>query len=462
MNTSTALKKNDIITLTAESIMQNGNAVAHTDDGFVVFIVSGAVGDVVNARILKVTKNYAVAKIESIVQPSSARFDGGCLLCGKCGGCVFQHITYEAESQYKKNSINNAFERIAKLPLRLEAYYPMDNPSMYRNKAVYPIGSLDDGTLISGFYAQMSHRIVRHDKCLIGNPIFTEIVNSSLDFLTKMGISAYNEQTQTGLLRSIYLRSSIHNKISVTFIINSDVLLDKSVEKALSDYLVSNFSQIVTILINVHKSNSNAVTGKEWRVIYGDGYLFDELCSKNFRITPASFWQVNNKQACKLYDIAKEYAALQKGEVLLDLYCGTGSVGICIADNDTKLFGVEVIPEAVVDAQYNAKLNGIDAKFLCLEAKNALDDPALKNLSPDVITIDPPRKGCADSVEKIARLGAKRIVYISCDSATLARDIALFDSFGYKAVRASGVDMFPRTGHVECVVRLCRNEHSSI
>lgn len=459
MHKNIALKKNDILTLRAESIMQNGNAISHTEDGFVVFIVSAAAGDIVSARIIKVTKNYAVAKIEKILQPSSLRYEDGCPFGQKCGGCVFQHITYKAECEFKKSAVNDAFERIAKSSLRLEEYFPCENIIGYRNKAVYPVGTDASGNLVSGFYAPMSHNIVKHDKCLIGNPIFTKIRDAALEFLQDNSISAYDENTLTGVVRSIYLRTSVSGEICLTLILNSKQLKDTQTENEFCSYIQYLFPEIVTVLINVNTQNGNAVLGKDWRTLYGDGYIYDELCSKKFRVYPASFWQVNHTQAQVLYNKAKEYAALQSGERLLDLYCGTGSVGICIAEKDTKLFGVEIVEQAVKDATFNAKLNGLDAEFICLETENALDDPRLKELKPDVITVDPPRKGCVGAVEKIASLGAKRIVYISCDPATLARDIELFEKCGYTPSCASAVDMFPRTAHVECCVLLCRIQH---
>ena len=220
--------------------------------------------------------------------------------------------------------------------------------------------------------------------------------------------------------------------------------------------MTKTFDSIKTILINVNTKNTNVILGDEWRTIFGDGYIYDELLGRKFRITPASFWQVNREQAEILYSVAKEYASLGEGESLADLYCGTGSVGLCLAEKGTKLYGVEVVEEAAKDADFNAKLNGIEGKFVALPTENALDDEYVKNLHPDVITVDPPRRGCVGAVEKIAALGAKRIVYISCDPATLARDLSEFETLGYKTTRVSAVDMFPRTGHVESVALLER------
>ncbi len=448
------LKKNDTIELRAETLLANGNAICRTDDGFVVFVPSAAPGDILKAHIIKVTKNYAVAKIEEIIQPSPIRFEDGCPFSKSCGGCTFQHISYEKECEFKENTVNDALERIGKLELRVEKFYGAENTRCYRNKAVYPVGVNKEGKAISGFYASMSHRITEHDECAISNPEFVKIRDCVIDFINDRDISVYNEESGKGLVRSIHLRSVKSGSISLSLILNSDSLLSKATENAFVRDITEKFPFVTTILININTKNTNVILGDRWRTLFGDGYIYDELLGRKFRITPASFWQVNREQAEVLYSVAKQYAALKDGESLVDLYCGTGSVGLCLAEKGTKLFGVEVVEQAAKDAEFNAKLNGIDGKFVALETENALDDEYVKNLHPDVITVDPPRKGCVGAVEKIAKLGAKRIVYISCDPATLARDLAEFETLGYKATRASAVDMFPRTGHVESVVLL--------
>ena len=453
-----SLKKNDDLELYVETLLGNGNGLCRTDDGFVVFVPSAAPGDVIKAHVIKVTKSYAVAKIKEIIQPSPSRHEDGCPFSKSCGGCTFQHISYEEECKFKENTVNDALERIGKLDLRVEKFYGAENICSYRNKAVYPVGTDKDGRVVSGFYATMSHRIVEHDNCMISNPVFSEIRDEVIEFIKARSISVYNEETGKGLTRSIHLRSTKSGDVSLSLILNGEVLLSKATEDAFTKEMTTKFPYIKTILINVNTKNTNVILGDMWRTLFGDGYIYDELLGRKFRITPASFWQVNRKQAEVLYSVAKEYANLAQGESLVDLYCGTGSVGLCLADEGTKLFGVEVIEQAAKDADFNAKLNGIDGKFAALETENALDDEYVKNLHPDVITVDPPRKGCVGAVEKIARLGAKRIVYISCDPATLARDLGEFETLGYKAVKASAVDMFPRTGHVESVVLLTRKD----
>ena len=451
------IKKNDTLILTAETLLANGNAICHTPEGFVVFVPSAAPKDVVKVHVIKVTKSYAVAKIIEILQPSPYRNEDGCPFSKSCGGCTFQHISYEKECEFKENTVNDALSRIGKLDLKVEKFHGAKNTEGYRNKAVYPVGVSKDGNAISGFFASMSHRIVEHDNCNISNPVFAKIRDGVLEFINDRSISVYSEENGKGLMRSIHLRSTKQGDISLSLVLNGKELLSSSTEKAFVGYINSVFPEVKTILININTKNTNVILGDEWRTLFGDGYIYDELLGKKFRITPASFWQVNREQAEVLYSIAKEYADLKDGESLVDLYCGTGSVGLCVAEKNTRLYGVEVVEEAAKDATFNAKLNGIDGEFVALPTENALDNEYVKNLHPDVITVDPPRRGCVDAVEKIASLGAKRIVYISCDPATLARDLAEFEMLGYKATRASAVDMFPRTGHVESVVLLEQN-----
>ena len=455
---ASSIKKNDVITVSVTSLLGNGNGLCKTDEGFVIFVPGTAVGDVVKAHVIKVTKSYAVAKILEIVQPSPYRNEDGCPFAKSCGGCVFQHISYEEECKFKENTVNDALSRIGGLDIKLEKFHGAKDIDGYRNKAVYPVGTDKQGKAISGFYTSNSHRIVVHDNCMISNPQFVKIRDFTINFINSNGISVYDELTGKGIVRSIFLRSTKSGDISLTLVVNDKETSVHGWHNLFVQEVTSVFECIKTVVLNFNTKNTNVILGDNVKYLYGDGYIYDELCGKKFRIHLKSFWQVNRSQAEVLYGIAKDFAALGDGEVLADLYCGTGSVGISIADKNTKLFGVEIVEDAARDAEFNAHLNGIDGKFVALPAENALDHDYLKNLHPDVITVDPPRRGCVDAVEKIASLGAKRIVYISCDPATLARDLAEFDKLGYKAVKIQAVDMFPRTGHVECVVLLCQEE----
>ncbi|MBP3580881.1 MAG: 23S rRNA (uracil(1939)-C(5))-methyltransferase RlmD, partial [Clostridia bacterium] len=362
--------------------------------------------------------------------------------------------------RFKENTINDALSRIGGLDLKVEKFHHAKNITGYRNKAVYPVGVDKDGKAISGFYASNSHRIICHDSCMISNPDFVKIRDSVIAFINENHLSVYNETTGKGLIRNIFLRSANSGETGLTLIINDNPNSTRVWQTAFVKDMTEKFPFIKTIVLNFNTKSTNVILGEKSLCLFGDGYIYDELCGKNFRINFKSFWQVNRQQAEVLYTIAKEFASLGKDDVLVDLYCGTGSVGISIADKSTRLYGVEVIEDAAKDADFNAHLNGIDGKFVALAAENALDDPFITSLKPDVITVDPPRKGCVGAVEKTAALGAKRIVYISCDPATLARDLAEFDKLGYKAQRVQAVDMFPRTGHVESVALLVRTDSS--
>lgn len=454
---SEKLIKNNSYTFTVESLCGNGNGVAkYGSDGFVVFIPCTARGDVVKAKIIKLAKSYAVGKLEEIVYPSPDRIDDSCPHMAKCGGCSFQHITYGAECEIKRAMINDSFSHIGGLDLKISRFVGADCPERYRNKAMYPVARDKNGRLISGFYAAMSHRIAEHNDCLIGAEIFSEIKNSVIETLEALGVSAYDEKTKKGDMRCIYMRKNEEGGVLLTLIVNTDSL-GKDKETALCDALISKHPEICGILLNTNRKEGNSLLGKEWRTLYGEEYLYDTLCERRFRIAPAAFYQVNHAQTEKLYYIAKEFAGIKEGDTVFDLYCGTGTIGIILAEKGVKLVGVEISKEATVDAAENAKLNGVDAEFICLDTGEALNSERLKARSPDVIIIDPPRKGCGDeAVERISSFGAKRIVYISCNPQTLARDLVKFKECGYEANDAVGVDLFPRTGHTECVVRLCR------
>ena len=452
-----ALQKNQTYTFTVESLCGNGNGVAKYS-GFVVFIPNTAPGDLVEAKLIKVTKTYGVGKLVKILHPSPERSESLCSVAGQCGGCGFQHISYEAESKIKRAMIDDAFERIAHLPLRVSEYLAAKNPTRYRNKVLYPVGTDKDGNLIAGFYAASSHRIVPHTDCPIGPVIFGKIKEAVLAICSSFSVSAYDETTGKGLLRGIYMRFGDEGKILLTLIVNGSSLGEKA-EKALYTRLPSEFSCLCGILLNENKKEGNGVLGKTFRTLWGQNFLILSLCGKRFRVAPDAFFQVNSAQTERLYETARIFADVKEGDTLFDLYCGTGTIGIVLAEKGVKLYGVEIVKSSAENAAQNARENGVSGEFLCLDAGEALDNDRLKNLFPDVVVIDPPRKGCGEeAVKRIAALGAERIVYISCNPQTLARDLVSFSLNGYTAEKAVGVDLFPRTGHVECCVLLCREE----
>ena len=454
---SQKLIKNQNYTLTIESLCGNGNGVGRYD-GFVIFVPNSAAGDTLEVKIIKITKSYAVGKIEKIIVSSPHRQAGGCPYMAKCGGCSFQHITYEEECVIKKAMINDSLSRIGGINLSVSEFFgaKKQNINRYRNKAIYPVASDKSGKLISGFYAAMTHRIIEHSDCIIGPEIFSHIKDSVLYILTKLSVRAYDEEDKTGIIRSIYMRKNTFGKVLLTLIVNADTLGEKN-ESEICKYLCEKHPEISGILLNTNKKSGNSLLGDNWRTLWGDSYIYDVLCGKKFRIAPAAFYQVNHDQTEILYEKARELADIKPGDVVFDLYCGTGTIGIILSEKDVKLLGVEITPEAVIDACENAKMNGINAEFMCLDAKEALNSRRLHERNPNIIIIDPPRKGCgSDAVREISSFGAEKIIYISCNPQTLARDLADFEKNDYHAEKAVGVDLFPRTGHVETVCLLSK------
>lgn len=453
------LKKNTSYEFTIESLCGNGNGVAK-HDGFVVFIPNTAPSDRVRAKVIKVTKSYAVAKLEEVLSPAPCRFDDGCPLAARCGGCAFQHITYERECEIKRTMIDDSFEHIAKLPLRVSRFVGADDFERYRNKVIYPIGKNRDGKLCVGFYAPQSHRIVEHDDCRIGKVIFGEIKKAILLLCERYAIEVYEEETQSGILRGLYMRSGENNTVLLTLIAKHD-RLDPAFCDALCKEIPKAFPSVCGILLNINPTEGNSVLSHTFRTLWGQSFLYDTLCGKRFRIAPDAFYQVNHAQTEKLYALARSFADVHEGDTLFDLYCGTGTIGIILAEKNVRLIGVEISESATENAAENARANAVDGEFICLDAGEALNSERLLHKAPDVIVIDPPRKGCGtDAAAHIASFDAARIVYISCNPQTLARDLVTFEACGYHATEAVGVDLFPRTGHVETVVLLNRKVHT--
>ncbi len=450
------MKKNDILKLMINSISSEGSGVAKTDEGITVFVPNSAVGDELNVRIVKVQKTYAFGKVDEILIPSPDRITPTCSVGEKCGGCVYCHISYDAELRAKEQRVKDAIERIAKLPVPVNPIISTGEVSRYRNKAMIPVGLDKDGKIIMGFYSNHSHRIVECDDCSLQPQCFLKASEILKAFLESHNISVYNEVTHKGLFRHLYLRIAEEtDELMITLVINGN-------ELPFSEVLVEAFKaelpNLKSVVLNTNREDTNVVLGKKSRTLYGDGFITDILCSLKFKISPQSFYQVNRKGAELLYSKAAEYADLKGNEVLLDLYCGTGTIGLSMAHKAKSLIGVEIVPKAVEDAKENAKENGIkNARFICGDAAQAAETLKAEGLAPDVIIIDPPRKGCDKSLIKtISDMNPERVVYVSCDPATLARDLAVFAELGFIAREATPVDMFPRTAHVECVTWLKR------
>ena len=445
------MKKNDIVKLHIDTVSSDGSGVGRVEN-MVVFTPMSCAGDTIEAHILKVKKTYAFAKVHRILTPSPDRVEADCPVYAQCGGCAFRHMHYEAELSQKRKMVDDALARIGGLNLKTEGILSL-SPERYRNKAQYPIRE-ENGKIVAGFFARHSHRVVPCSDCLLEPEVFGKILEAVIYFLEQNHITAYNEITHTGLLRHVFLRCTAGAEhIALCLVLNGKNLPRQD---AFIRFITGTFPQIKSIVMNSNTQKTNVILGGEFRTVSGADEMEDALRGKKFMISAASFYQVNHDMCEKLYQKAGEYAALREGETLLDLYCGAGTIGICTAGENTRLIGVEVIPEAVENARKNAALNGMQkARFICADAAAATRILREEGIHADCVIIDPPRKGCDEkTIDNIISFGASRLVYVSCNPATLARDLKLFESKGYKAVRACAADMFPRTAHVETVVLL--------
>lgn len=452
------LKKNDILELSIISLSSEGSGVAKTEEGIAAFVPNTAIGDRLFVRIVKVMKNYAYGKAEKYIDLSPDRITPTCALGEKCGGCVYSHISYEAELRAKEQRVKDAVMRIAKLDVLIRPILCTGRFNRYRNKAMIPVGKNSNGEVIMGFYSNHSHRIVPFDDCALQPLCFLKACKIVHSFLVQYRIPIYDETTGKGLFRHLYLRlAEKTGELMVTLVINGDELFNSD---ELVSMLKSRLPELKSVILNTNKEDTNVVLGKHSRTIYGNGYITDVLCNLKFMISPQSFYQVNRSGAELLYAKVAEYADLKGDELLLDLYCGTGTIGLSMAHKAKKLIGVEIVPQAVENAKANAEINGItNSRFICSDAAKAAKMLETSGESPDVIIIDPPRKGCDKSLIKtIADFSPRRVVYVSCDPATLARDLAIFNELGFTVCEITPVDMFPRTAHCECVVKMSRKE----
>lgn len=451
------LRKNDIIKLSITSTTAEGSGVGRTEDGIAVFVPLSAVGDELEVRILKVKKTYAFGKIENIIKPSESRVEVDCPYFSKCGGCVWRHISYESELAIKQQRVTDAVERIGGISgVEFKPIIRNENTLRYRNKAQFPIGKDNNQNTLIGFYAFHSHRIIDCCDCALQPEIFTKVVNIVRSFIEQTNADIYNEQTGKGRLRHLYIRmGEVTNELMICLVVNGNGLKQEDV---LVKMLREELPNLKSVIINSNREKTNVILGPKNRVAYGSDHITDILCGLKFKISPFSFWQVNRAQAEKLYSKAKEYADLKSDEILLDLYCGTGTIGLTMADSCKKLVGVEIVEDAIKDAKENALVNGIEnAEFICADAADAAEKLRNDGLKPDVIILDPPRKGCGEELIKtILEMSPKRIVYVSCDPATLARDLKLLQEGGYEAKEITPCDMFSRTAHVESVCLLSR------
>lgn len=451
------LRKNDDIRLEITAFTSLGSGIGRFEN-MAVFVDGTAPGDEITAHIIKVKKNYAVGKVQKLHRKSKLRTESDCTVDSRCGGCAYRHIKYEGELDIKKQTVTDAMKRIGGIDLECEEILSIKEPEYYRNKAQIPVGLDSDGKIITGFYSKKSHRIIDCGECKLQHRDFPKLVEAVKSYMYENPVTVYNEETGEGLVRHIYLRQGVKTgETMVCLVINGDTIPRK---EKLIEKLLETGVNIKSVILNKNKKDTNVVLGEICETIYGSDFIEDELCSLRFRISPLSFYQVNPEGTELLYGRAREYAGLTGGEVLLDLYCGAGTIGMTMAKNAKQVIGVEIIPQAIENAKENAKLNKIEnVRFICDDAKGAAKTLYDEGIRPDVVVVDPPRKGCSREVlETIAKMSPDKVVYVSCDPATLARDCAIFSELGYTVQKLSAVDMFPRTVHVESVALLCRTD----
>ncbi len=450
------LKKNQIEEAEITAMSSDGNGIAKID-GMVVFVPYTAVGDKLKIRIVKVQKNYSFGIIEEILEPSPDRVDDHCPVYKKCGGCAFRHISYEAELRHKAEFVQSNLRRLGGLDPVMLPITPSPLVQSYRNKAQYPIREYD-GKIEAGFFAKRSHRVISCASCDLQPAFFEQILEYTKQFLEEYHISAYDEQTGKGKVRHLYIRyGEVSGEVMVCLVVNSE-RLPHAAEYV--EGLLKVCPQVVSVVLNINREQNNVILGQKCITLYGKDTIEDTLCDVRFELSPLSFYQVNRQAAEKLYRLAAEMAQFEGNELLIDLYCGAGTIGLSMASKVRELIGVEIVPDAVENAKENAKRCGVEnARFICADAKEAAAQLAAENLHPDVIVVDPPRKGCdLEVLQAISAMAPKRLVMISCNSASLARDCKELEALGYHLEKAAPVDLFPRTTHVETVVLLSQQK----
>ena len=453
------LQKNQILTLRIERLSSDGSGVAHSPDGETVFVPGAAPGDEADVRIVKDCKRYAFGILDHLRTPSPDRIPVDCAVAGPCGGCSLRHLDYTAELRAKQENVTDAFRRIGGLDVPVLDICPSPEVDRYRNKVQFPVGLDKNGNPCIGFYAGRTHRIVPCPDCKLQPGVLNDIGNALCRFFAENGIQPYNEETGRGLVRHIFLRRGAHSgQIMVCLVCTRPNFPHAD---ALCTRLREQFAGISTILLNVNSKNTNVILGTETHTLYGPGYIEDTLCGVPVQLGPLSFYQVNTLAAERLYGIAAQYAQLTPDDLLLDLYCGMGTIGLSMVDHCRELVGVEIVPEAIESAKANAARMGdaVAAKscFFCADAGQAATRLAAEGLHPDVVMLDPPRKGCDEAtLSAVVRMAPRRVVYVSCNPATAARDAAWLEQNGYHSEKVQPVDLFPRTKHVETVCLLSK------
>ncbi len=448
-------EKNSCHKVNITSINSSGFGVCRVE-GVVCFVAGGVTGDELEIKIIKSKKNYNIGRIEKIITPSPKRQENDCDVFKKCGGCVYRHVNYKDELEIKETGVRDAFTRIGHIEnINLKPIIPADSSLRYRNKAQYPVKN-ENGRFYAGFFAARTHEIIPCDDCLLQPEIFSQIVKEVCLWAERNNIPTFDEKTGRGVLRHIYLRiAEATDEIMLTLVSAQSKLRNQD---ELIKTVTTKFPQIKSIILNINSEKTNVILGQKCINLFGSDHITDILCDTKIKISPLSFYQVNRLQAQKLYEKAKEYMGNVKGKNVIDLYCGTGTIGLCTAKDADKLIGVEIIPEAIEDAKENAKINNrTNAEFICGDAEKAAEVLKEKNIKADIIIVDPPRKGLTPGlIETISEFDPERVVYVSCDPATLARDCEIFRNYNFEVIEATPVDLFPRTSHCETACLLKR------
>ena len=452
------INKNDEFVLKIGDMGVNGEGIGHVE-GLALFVKDAIIGDVVQVKVMKMQKNYGFAKLVKVLEPSPDRVPLKCKVGRSCGGCQIQEMDYQAQLEFKGKKVRGNLERIGKIDFSAESApvfhecIGMEHPWGYRNKAQFPIGKSRDGRVIAGFYAGRTHSIIECEDCAIGIGENKEILNIVIRHMEKYNIEPYDEAAHKGLVRHVLIRKGFKTgEIMVCLVINGDGLKES---EELAEELMK-IRGMTSISLNVNKEKTNKILGNKVIDIRGEGYISDYIGDVRFRISPLSFYQVNPVQTEKLYGTALEYAGLSGQENVFDLYCGVGTISLFLAKQAKKVVGVEIVEQAIRDARVNAGINGIEnAEFYAGAAEVVIPELYEQGVTADVVVVDPPRKGCDERLlDTIARMKPERIVYVSCDSATLARDLKYLGEKGYGVEEVQPVDMFPQCGAVETVVKL--------
>ena len=453
------MQKNDELILKIEDMGVDGAGIGKAD-GMTFFVKDAVIGDVVRAKIIKLKKTYGYARLMELLEASPDRVEPKCPYYRQCGGCQIQALSYEKQLEFKESKVRNNLERIggfAEIPM--EPIVGMENPYHYRNKAQFPVGTDKDGHIVTGFYAGRTHTIIPNRDCALGLPVNREILDIVIDFMEKYHVSAYDEKTGKGLVRHVLIRCGFSSQEKMVCLIINGKSLPHS-EKLVE--ALRKIDGMTSISINCNTERTNVILGRKTIVLWGQEYITDQIGEISYEISPVSFYQVNPVQTEKLYGLALEYADLHGEETVWDLYCGIGTISLFLAQKAKQVYGVEIIPQAIENAKRNAVKNGIEnAEFFVGKSEEVLPEfyekeaAAGRKAHADVIVVDPPRKGCDEKLlETIVKMAPDRVVYVSCDSATLARDLKILCEQGYEVKRVRAVDQFCHTVHVETVVLL--------